>query len=131
MNTTHTKKRYELILAVLFMFFATQAWGETFDNTKKKEIDQTFNIGASDRLQVDNRYGNITITHWNKNEIRIQVVVESKAKNDAEAQRGLDRVEIDLDKSGNIVYATTSRKNQSGAVSSSNCCIRFRPCAIS
>lgn len=114
MNTTHTKNRYWLLLALLIMLATPTIWAETLDSTKKKEINQTFKAGANDRLQIDNRYGSITITHWSKNEVSIQVVVESKARTESEAQNGLDRVNIELSQSGSTIYGTTSLKNQSG-----------------
>ena len=48
-------------------------------NIKKKEINKSFNVGKNDILQVDNRYGNITVTHWSKSEVSIRVVIEAKA----------------------------------------------------
>lgn len=113
MNTTHIKNRYWLLFVILIML-APITRAETLDNTKKKEINQTFKVSTNDRLQIENRYGSITITHWNKNEVAIQVVVESKARSESDAQRGLDRVSIELKQSGNTVYGITSLKNQSG-----------------
>jgi hypothetical protein len=96
------------------MLTAPAVWGETWESVKKKEFNQTFRADANGRLQIENRYGNITITHWNKNEIAIRVIVESKARSESDAQRGLDRVMIELKQSGNTVCGLTSLKNQSG-----------------
>ncbi|MDR1623973.1 MAG: hypothetical protein LBS04_03265 [Tannerellaceae bacterium] len=113
MNTTHIKNRCWLLF-VLLIILAPTAGAKTWDNTKKKEFNQTFKVEANDQLQIENRFGNITITHWNKKEVAIQVIVESKARSESEAQRGLDRVNIELRQSGNTVYGLTSLKNQSG-----------------
>ncbi|MDR1202945.1 MAG: hypothetical protein LBL58_15125 [Tannerellaceae bacterium] len=112
MNTTHTKNRW--LLFALLIILAPTIGAETLDNTKKNEFNQTFKVDANGQLQIDNRYGNITITHWNKNEVAIQVIVESKARSESEAQRGLDRVSIELKQSGNTVYGLTSLKSQNG-----------------
>jgi hypothetical protein len=96
------------------MLSVPAVWAETWENVKKKEFNQTFNVDANGRLQIENRYGNITITHWNKNEVAIQVIVESKANSESSAQRGLDRVTIELKQSGNMVYGLTSLKSQNG-----------------
>jgi hypothetical protein len=113
MNTTHIKNRYWLLFALL-LILAPSVGAETWDNTKKKEFNQTFKTDANGQLQIDNRYGNIIITHWSKNEVAIQVIVESKARSESEAQRGLDRVSIELKQLGNTVYGLTSLKNQNG-----------------
>lgn len=99
---------------MLLIGFGGWAWAENPDSSKKKEINRSFSVGLSDLLNVENRYGSITIAHWAKKEVEIRVVVESKARNVEQAQRGLDAVEIELRKSGSMVYAHTSLRNQWG-----------------
>ena len=65
-------------------------------------------------MQVDNRYGNITVTHWSKSEVSIRVVIEAKARNDEKAQAIIDRVNIRMEKMGNTVSAVTSLRSQNG-----------------
>jgi len=101
-------------MSISLVLFCSGIYAESLENIKKKEINQTFTVGGNDLLQIENKYGNITVTHWNKNEVSIKVIVESKAKNDSEAQRGLDRVDIELRQSGNTVSGSTSLKSQSG-----------------
>jgi hypothetical protein len=98
----------------LMLLISSGGQAENADSSKKKEINQSFSVGLSEQLNVDNQYGSITLTHWNQNEVAIRVVVESKANNDNRAQEGLDRVQIELKKSGNTVYALTSFKNSLG-----------------
>lgn len=100
------------LLAILILLCALTGWAEKAESIKKKEYNKSFNVSLSDRLEVDNRFGNITITHWNKNEVSIQVVVEAKARNDEKAQASIDRVQIEMGKSGNIVSAITTLKEQ-------------------
>lgn len=107
-----TKIRPCSLLAVLILFCSLTGWAEKAESVKKKEYNKSFNVSLSDLLQVDNRYGNITITHWSKNEVSIQVVVEAKARDSERAQASIDRVKIDLNKSGNVVSAITSLKEQ-------------------
>jgi hypothetical protein len=79
-----------------------------FESIKKKEINKNFSVGKNDLLQVDNRYGNITISSWNKKEVAIRVEIEAKAHSDQKAQAILDRIHIQLEKSGGTVSAITS-----------------------
>ncbi|MDR1918644.1 MAG: hypothetical protein LBQ65_03230 [Tannerellaceae bacterium] len=113
MKTMHVKRHLWLI-GLLLIGHNLAGWAEDLDSSKKKEINQSFAVGASDQLNVDNRYGSITVTHWTKNEVAIQVIIVSKAGNDSRAQEGLERVQIELNKSGNTVYAITSIKNSAG-----------------
>ncbi|MDR1344739.1 MAG: hypothetical protein LBJ39_05230 [Tannerellaceae bacterium] len=113
MKTTYIPN-YLCLTAILLLANCLGGWAEDLESLKKKEINQSFNVGASDQLNVDNKYGSITVTYWDKNEVSIRVVVESKARNDRAAQEELDRIDISLSKSGNTIYAITSIRNRVG-----------------
>ena len=80
---------------LLVLFCSVPGWGSKQESIKKKEINKSFNVGKNDILQVDNRYGNITVTHWSKSEVSI-------------------RVDIRMEKMGNTVSAVTSLRSQNG-----------------
>ena len=82
------------------------------DNRKQKKISQADSVSAGDRLQVENRYGNITVTHWNQNTVAIRVEVECKARSEERAQENLDRIQIETKKIGGIVSAVTTIKKE-------------------
>jgi hypothetical protein len=112
MKTMFAKNCLWLLLLLTMSTINGQA--EDLDTSKKKEINQSFNVSLSDKLSIDNRYGSVTITHWEKSEVAIRVVIVSKAGNESRAQEGLDRVQVDLKQSGNTVYGVTSLKSQTG-----------------
>jgi hypothetical protein len=98
----------------LFVFIAmgmSTLQAEVFDSTKKKEFNRSFAVGTSDRLSVENRYGNVSVAYWSKSEISIRVEVIAKAGNDSRAQEALDRVTVDLSKSGNTVRGVTTLRS--------------------
>ena len=69
----HTKKGQSCflragLLMLLVLFCSVSGWAAKQESIKKKEINKSFNVGKNDILQVDNRYGNITVTHWSKAE---------------------------------------------------------------
>lgn len=113
MNTAIRQKRTWLFAAIMLLAVSINGQAEVFDSTKKKEVNKTFSVSASDQLRLDNRYGSITVTHWNKPEVTVRVVVEAKAGNDKRAEELLDRVQISLDKAGNTVSGITSLSNTS------------------
>lgn len=112
MNTKQTKSRSLFLLAVLLIASTAIGWAAKPERIKKKEISRSYNVSLSDLLMTDNRYGNTTITHWNKNEVSIRVEIEAKAESDDAAQATLDRVQVEIKKSGNNVSAVTSLKEQ-------------------
>lgn len=69
---------------------------------KKKTINRSFNVSGSDKLAIDNSFGTVDIKTWNKNEFKVDITITVKAKDDAEAQRLLDGIEIKEDKSSGV-----------------------------
>lgn len=107
-------------LCILSSLPAGASRPEHFDYKKQKEVVQSFRVGSNDLLQIDNRYGNITVTHWNKNEVEIRVKIEARANREETAQKALDRVSIELKKEGGVVSGVTSLKSQNNWSGSNN-----------
>lgn len=110
-----TSLRPCLLLAFLILCCSLPGWGNKQDNTKKKEYNKSFDVSKSDLLEIDNRYGGITVTHGSKNEVAIHVVIEAKAHSEERAQAMIDRVSIRMEKTGNTVSAVTSLKSQNNS----------------
>ena len=85
--------------------------GAVKEYEKQKTVTRSFDVSAGDQLSIDNRYGNITITHWNKKQVEIRVVVESRARREADAQRNLDRIQIELEKRGGWISGITTLRS--------------------
>lgn len=108
--------RSRILRQALCMFFlsmlCTVSWSEELSDEVKKEINRSFQAVGGDMLAVDNRFGNITIEHWNRNEVKIQVKIESKANSLKLAQQNMDKISVEIDKSGNRISAVTSMNIQ-------------------
>lgn len=114
MKTRRVKSHSIFLVTLLLLVSSLSAFGKPQENTKKKQVNQWYNVSQSDKLQVDNRFGNITITHWNKNEVAIRVEIECKASSERRAQENLDRIHIETKKEGGIVSAITTIKEKNG-----------------
>lgn len=125
MRTTLTKSNSIFLLTLLLLVSSLSAFGKPQENIKKKQINQSYNVSQSDKLQVDNRFGNITITHWNKNEVAIRIEIESKASSQQRAQECLDRIQIETKKEGGIVSAITTLKEKNGNTNNESMTINY------
>ena len=112
MNTTHVKLSPAVLLTFVLLLCTLSVIARPQEKIKKKEISQSYSVSAGDRLQVENRYGNITVTHWNQNTVAIRVEVECKARSEERAQENLDRIQIETKKIGGIVSAVTTIKKE-------------------
>ena len=84
----------------------------TREDQEKRDIPILQRRRRSIVSKVENRYGNITVTHWNQNTVAIRVEVECKARSEERAQENLDRIQIETKKIGGIVSAVTTIKKE-------------------
>lgn len=81
--------------------------GKPLEAVKTKSVNKTFSVNNDGELAIENRYGEITVTHWNRNEVAIKVEIEIRAANDQTAQANLDRISIEMRQIGNKISAET------------------------
>lgn len=108
MNTKRMKITPFLWLVMLAFLTNVSALARIQEYTKQKQITESFKVNRNDLLQVDNRFGNITVTHWNRQEIAIRVEIETKSGHEDRAKQMLDNIQVEIRKSGNTVSAVTS-----------------------
>lgn len=74
---------------------------------KRKTIIKTFDVTHKDNLLIDNQFGMVKIDLWDKDEVRISIVLVANANSDERAQQYLDGVEIIEKKEGNQISVRT------------------------
>jgi len=75
---------------------------------KVKNYSKSYSIDGNDVINLDNRFGRITVNTWNKSEVKVDVQIKVGANDDDLAQKLLDNVTIRDSKDGNGVYFKTS-----------------------
>ena len=63
-----------------------------WEYSKTKEFHQQFTVKPTDLLQIDNRYGNVTVVYWAKNEVDIRVEVQVDANQEKKIKELLDEM---------------------------------------
>ncbi len=74
----------------------------------EKNYSKTFPISGSGNVRLDNRYGEIKVETWTRNEVQIDVRVKVTASSKENADRAFNRIEITFSGSGNSASAVTS-----------------------
>jgi hypothetical protein len=83
-----------------------------------KEFHEEYDANDQTKLKLDNKYGNIDIRDWDRQQVMIDVIVIVDHSNKDKAQKLLDLVSIKFTKSGNEIIVETvldskfSRSNQ-------------------
>lgn len=88
----------------------------TQDDTpvKSKSFTKSFAVDRSDKVNLSNQFGSITLKTWDKNEIKVDVDMKAYAKTEEEAQKLIDDVSISATKSGDIVSYKTEMGERNG-----------------
>jgi hypothetical protein len=78
------------LIAIPFLVHASDG-----DNSEKKRlISKSYTVGPDDRLSIENSFGNVIITTWDKNEIQVNVEIGVRASSDEKAQLMLDQIKV-------------------------------------
>jgi hypothetical protein len=75
--------------------------GQTFaheDKTglieKKKNISFSYNVSASDKISLENQFGDIKVSFWNKNEVKVDIVILANATSEERASNFINMVDV-------------------------------------
>ncbi len=74
---------------------------------KTKNYTKSYPVDANDKIKFSNQYGKITVTTWDKHEVKVDVQIKADANDDDEAQKLLDGVQINDSKAGDQISFKT------------------------
>jgi hypothetical protein len=81
---------------------------------KKRSISKTYNVGPDDRLSIENSFGNVTVTTWDKNEIQIDIEIGVHASSEEKAQKMMDLISVKDNQGGHEISFKTDIGHMSG-----------------
>ncbi|RDK85336.1 hypothetical protein [Marinirhabdus gelatinilytica] len=109
------KHIYNILLVVLLLPITVTANTENFKgkHTKEKKIHKEYTVNPNAGLEIDNRYGNITIVTWNQNKTVIDVTIKTNGNNEEKVSEKLKEIDVEFSASGTNVNAKTRFGNKS------------------
>jgi hypothetical protein len=81
---------------------------------KKKSVNKSFSVSVSDKLNIQNSFGEVNISTWDKNEIKVDVNIEVSANTEAYAQKLMDRITVDDSRKAGEISFVTNLKDMNG-----------------
>lgn len=96
-----------LIIVLAFVSLETVAQGRYIE--KSKEIKKSYNLSRKTKLAVSNKYGDIHINTWDKNQMDVTVTITAEKASERRAQELINNVDIDIrgnENSGLIEFST-------------------------
>lgn len=110
---------YKNYRAVLFCLFLVGTLTQTALAASKteftKSIKKDFSINLDGTAKFSNRYGKMTINTWDKDRVKINILITVNATSESNAQEVFNRISIDFENSADFVSAETQIANNSNS----------------
>jgi hypothetical protein len=92
-----------------------------YEHYKERNISRTF-AAAGNALSIDNSFGNVTVTTWDRNEIKVDIHIEASSNQKDIAEKAFDNLDVIESKEGNTIkFKTITEKNKGASWSCKNC----------
>lgn len=101
------KTYYNLILLLFLAPLVGIAGPVKGKYTKTKTLSKSFNINARGSVGIDNSFGNVTITTWDKNNVSFEITVEVSGNDKEEVEERLRSIDVDFTNDNTSVTART------------------------
>ncbi len=94
-----------LLLVVFGLAIITSVKAQ--DDKVEKKYHKEYSVTANSKLYLENKYGNIDVRNWDKNQVTIDVVITVKHQNREKAEKLLSFLDVEFDQTGDDIKAVT------------------------
>src|SRR5690606_16196807 len=108
------KTYYSLFTLLLFAFQTLQASVPEFTE-EVKVIEKSFNVNANANLSINNKYGNVTLTTWDKTLIEIRVEIKVDGRDNNAVRQRLNAITVNFNATAAGVAAATQIAESKGS----------------
>lgn len=105
-------KLYSLVFFLLMGFQFALAEDPTI--IEKKVIDKTFQVNSNADLSISNKYGNVSMTTWDRNEVSFHIEIQVDGRDSKKVKDRLNSINVQFSHSPNKVSAETIIENMKG-----------------
>ncbi len=98
------------VFRILFFLSAVQAFAIPKEKEwieKKKIVNLSFSVSASDKIYIQNQFGDVKVNFWDKKEVRAEVSITANASSEDRAADFLGTVDVFGKKDGSVVSIKT------------------------
>ncbi len=113
MKTTKMILSRPYSLSIILLLLAFNSVGQSND-TQRKGMSESYEVGSSPIIEISNKYGQVIVNTWDKNEVKVDVVVTAYGKSSSSTEKILDRVDFDFNQVNNYLILKTIFDRKSG-----------------
>lgn len=100
-------KTYFNIFVLLFLISQNLLANESPFVEETKVLEKTYNVHSNANLSINNKYGNVTMTTWDKNVIEIRVEIKVDGRDNNAVKEKLNSITVDFSGTASNVSAVT------------------------
>lgn len=95
------------LFLILYLPLPSLATGRDEEVKKKRTINKSYTVTADDKLEIENSFGNVVVSTWDKNEISVDIEIGAKAPTEQKAQDIMDQIDVKEIHNGHIISFKT------------------------
>ena len=77
------------------------------DVRKQRMINKNYSVTADDKLEIDNQFGNVVVSTWDKSEITVDIEISARASSEDRAQEIMNRIDVKDGREGHNIWFKT------------------------
>jgi hypothetical protein len=113
------KKLFKLTLTLALLFSTVLLFAQNdkekehkrYEHFKERNISKTY-PASGNSLSIENSFGDVVVTTWDKNEIKVDVHIEASSDDKDYAEKNFARIDVTDSKDGNKINFKTTHKNE-------------------
>lgn len=110
MKATYYKK---IVLSALLCFSAFMAMAQS---ERSKQWEKTHELPSTGTLQIENKYGDVVVNGWAKNQMKVEIAIKVTHRKDENAKKLLDRIQPKITVAGDFIRVTSEIADRSTSV---------------
>lgn len=107
LKTAPMKKHYNLLILLLVIPFLGFANDDSY-LSKQKVVKKTYIVNSDAGIDIDSKYGNISVTTWDEDKIDLEVIIKVSGNNENWVNEKLNSIDINITALKSMVTAITN-----------------------
>nr|WP_199001675.1 hypothetical protein [Flavobacterium sp. ASV13] len=106
------KKHYNILILFLLIPFLGFSNDDNYIS-KQKNIKKTYIVNSNAGIDIDNKYGNITVSTWDEDKVDLDITIKVTGTNESWVNDKLNSIDVDITALKSLVTAVTNISNSS------------------
>lgn len=78
------------------------------ESKRQRLINKSYDVTSEDKLTIDNQFGNVMVSTWDKQQITVDIEIGARASSDGKAQDIMDKIDVHDSRDGHEIRFKTN-----------------------